>query len=698
MWYWEFTQTLTSKNIMKFMMVASGSGMGWRGLLLAGWLCGAAALPGADAGLAVVYKGLFYDQTGPATVTARPGTNAAQFSSFVNLTAAGSILSASVRSPAPVTYPMTLDGDEFNYHAGFSSQAALDAVFANGTYQLSLSTAHDGNRTFNLSLNNNSYPNTPQINEFDAAQAVNPDAPFALSWQPFAGGTVNDLILLQIWDPITDSPVFSTPLPGQAGAYNGTSNSVVIPAGVLTAGRTYEGELLFFRPTALDILSYPGATGIGGYVKSTTFPITAAGANDTTAPWLRDAYPSDNHSPVAVNAEVAFVFSEPMRGDVSISWRGPAGFNAANFTYSWSTNRMILFCLYAGNLPANASIGWTLNPPGQEQFRDLAGNLLPTMSGGFATGSETATPDVAQYILYKAKYLEQTSATNVGPVSRDPFALGVDVPLTTFVAATNAALAAPGGGTLALEFDGDEFWNEAAFATKAELDAAFPAGAYTLTVNTVHDGTRVLPLVLPADAYPNAPRLSNYAAAQAINPTNDFTLTWDAFNGGTTNDFVRVSLEEVIAGDNNRDAFKTPDFGQPGALNGTHASCVIPANTLPPGRQFLARLMFARRVGTNLNSYPGAVGVVAYVSETSMTLATSGEPVRARLLTFSFQDGHFHGAVIGPPDRPYTVEYSDNLTSWTRFWSEWTNDGYFEFNDNPPPNAARRFYRVREGW
>lgn len=37
---------------------------------------------------------------------------------------------------------------------------------------------------------------------------------------------------------------------------------------------------------------------------------------------------------------------------------------------------------------------------------------------------------------------------------------------------------------------------------------------------------------LPAYPQPNAPQVSNFDAAQSINPSQPFTLTWDAFIGG----------------------------------------------------------------------------------------------------------------------------------------------------------------------
>ena len=60
----------------------------------------------------------------------------------------------------------------------------------------------------------------------------------------------------------------------------------------------------------------------------------------------------------------------------------------------------------------------------------------------------------------------------------------------------------------------------------------------------VSDGVRSTSLSLPLDSYPSTPHLTNWAAAQAVDSTGDFTLVWDPFTGGTTNDFVYLKVED----------------------------------------------------------------------------------------------------------------------------------------------------------
>jgi hypothetical protein len=57
---------------------------------------------------------------------------------------------------------------------------------------------------------------------------------------------------------------------------NGTATTVLIPAGTLSPGTTYQGRLLFAKAN-LDTTSYPGALGIAGYFKETRLTVRTTG-------------------------------------------------------------------------------------------------------------------------------------------------------------------------------------------------------------------------------------------------------------------------------------------------------------------------------------------------------------------------------------------------------------------------------------
>ena len=85
--------------------------------------------------------------------------------------------------------------------------------------------------------------------------------------------------------------------------------------------------------------------------------------------------------------------------------------------------------------------------------------------------------------------------------------------------------------------------NSPSLTLRTAIDAAYPNGNYALIINAVNDGTKSNLLSVTGNTYPvTTPHISNFTAAQAIDPCVDFVLTWDAFSGGTTNDYVQLEI------------------------------------------------------------------------------------------------------------------------------------------------------------
>jgi hypothetical protein len=158
-----------------------------------------------------------------------------------------------------------------------------------------------------------------------------------------------------------------------------------------------------------------------------------------------------------------------------------------------------------------------------------------------------------------------------------------------------------------------EFSFSAKYATNSDLDAAFPDGNYQMVIQAAHDGTKAITLPLNGDVYPaTVPSLNNFTAAQAINSSAKYTLSWPAFSGGTANDIILVTISDITG----ITLFNSPDPGQPGSLNGTNTSFVIPPNTLPGGSLFGGSLIFAKVVKRDTTSYTGVPGFALYYTQT----------------------------------------------------------------------------------
>ncbi|MGY8655726.1 MAG: hypothetical protein ACKVJX_19065, partial [Verrucomicrobiia bacterium] len=99
-----------------------------------------------------------------------------------------------------------------------------------------------------------------------------------------------------------------------------------------------------------------------------------------------------------------------------------------------------------------------------------------------------------------------------------------------------------------------------------------------------------------------------------------FPLMWDAFTGGTTNDFVMVEIQAdgQLGGSM---IFESARPGDGGSLNGTSTSVSIPASTLSPGGTYTASVSFFRIVASD-NGY--TMAVVAYQKRTKFSIKAVG--------------------------------------------------------------------------
>ena len=600
--------------------------------------------PGPDVTFFVISKGQQdYVQTNAVTAPALQGSTPWRFGASVNLAASGTVTSATVRAAGGSVYALTPGSMSLDFTAKFATQSALDATFPGGAYTLTMNTANDGMWTVTYNLSGNAYPTTPHISNFAATQAVNPNNDFLITWDAFSGGTTNDYIQFQLNNG-NGSTVSSTPPPGQPGALNGTQTSWLIPHGLVPAGQTNQGRLMFAKAMVSDATNYPGALGLAAYYKRTTFNLVATGPRETTPPALVSTSPAEGATSVATNAVVAFTFNEPMLSDYSISWMGAESYN---FSYTWTADQKTLVCVYAGEFPPNTAIGWTLNPSGGggSGFRDVSGNSLPfdTYTGSFTTGTTMYGRDVNYYVVGKYQTFFQTNTAAPVLYTNQPyFFFSFVYPFSAF-GLVNATVTLPGGGSRNLLPFGylDFFGFTDSFASQSALNAAYPTGNYKLSISAAHEGIHSAMLPLGLDAYPNPPRVSNYTAAQAVNPAADFALTWDAMIGGTANDYTQVRIYDAQTDD---EVFATPPASYAGALNGLETATVIPRFTLAPNHDYRALVFYAKVTTTNLTDYPGTPGLVAFDTENRFLLHTVNPPL-AWDVTPSSVTGDYAGGV-----------------------------------------------------
>lgn len=228
-----------------------------------------------DVARAEFIKGRFYEQSGADSTTLID-----QFMDFyVTLSGVSTVSSVDLLTPG---LGSSTNIGEFEYdhlyidgEALFAEQADLDLIFPNGTYNLTMHTVHDGDKTVALNMNSSAYPNAPVVQNFAATQVWDSTQPLTVTWNAMSGGTNADNISVYIESD--NACFFETPEIGIAGALDGTATSVTIPANTLPPGRTMELEIAFIKVLTNDTTQYPGVISASGIASVTGAEIQTIG-------------------------------------------------------------------------------------------------------------------------------------------------------------------------------------------------------------------------------------------------------------------------------------------------------------------------------------------------------------------------------------------------------------------------------------
>ena len=297
---------------------------------------------------------------------------------------------------------------------------------------MNIDASNQGTLTAALNLPADAYPTTPQIANFAAGQAINSATNFAVTWNPFAGGTTRDFISFELDDnfgqTVTNSPDLFAP-----DVLNGTATSFTIAGGILQAGTTYQGRLLFVRNSTIDSNSIAGAIGAAGFFKQTFFTLATApapGVSCSLAPALATNDVDTTHTVTAailsngtavVGATVDFdVINGPGVGNTGTGTTDGAGH--ASFSYSSFTEGIDTIQAVSLSSTCTATKVW------------LAPNIVPVALchdvTNAANGSCQANVSAAQ--VDDSSFDVDGMIVNYALVPPGPYALG-DTPVTLTV-------------------------------------------------------------------------------------------------------------------------------------------------------------------------------------------------------------------------------------------------------------------------
>jgi hypothetical protein len=336
----------------------------------------------------------------------------------------------------------------------------------------------------------------------------------------------------------------------------------------------------------------------------------------------------------------------------------------------------------AGTYHFELSYGEAFGPPAA-----LVWEINQETVGSTVTGTNATT----SYVIGKTYLNLQNSAGAPTPNPSPVCSFIATTSLSSNQSANAVTLTLASGGTSNLFYtivNPGEYLLIANETNSAQFESTFPQGDYVFHVNSSSSNEQ-LTVTLPASMpQPNAPHISNYDAAQNMNPSQAFTLTWDPFAGGTATDYILLTV-----GNN---AFQTPSPGTNGALKGTSTSATIPAGTLVPNSNYVARLIFYHTAGTSNATY-STTAYRATVTQFHINASGSGTP--APLLSNPiWSGGALSFDVATSPGTALKVLFSTDISLPTAQWTTVVNTnptGTSVHITVPPQSGQMGFFRVQ---
>lgn len=405
--------------------------------------------------------------------------------------------------------------------------------------------------------------------------------------------------------------------------------------------------------------------------------------------------PYNGQPNVSTTKAVVFTFSTAVDPDLTsasfLNQMNPMGGLLA-FDAAWSKGNTVLTCTPTPSWPANATIMWFLDG----DFTQPPFGTFMTGSGGGGGGTGSGTNAYSSFAVGKA-YIYQQSASGAAVTDPD-FAY-------MFQAVTGAAsnrvfsssvVTVPGGrqiGLQQMQLHPELFAFTDTPATSNLLETTYLSGNYTFTVmETTGGNTQTLTkqVNFPSSlAQPNVPVLQNWTAAQSVDASQPFTLTWNA--SGQATDYIKVDVGSV---------FSTPELDATNALRGNVTSVTIPAGTLTPGTTNDLTIGFYREIFTTNAAAREVTGVYrgAMTFLELVTKGSGGTGSPTRLENCALVDGKFSFEVVTTPSQVLTVETSPTMQagSWQTLLTTNAPGSRVKIVDPRAP-VNTLFYRVKSG-
>ncbi len=429
------------------------------------------------------------------------------------------------------------------------------------------------------------------------------------------------------------------------GNVTGSLISGSLPPG-LTAN-TSSGQI-YGTPTNVGTFTFTVQLSDGVNTTNREFSISISNAVQITTTSLPDGMNSSAYS-----QQLQAIAGVPFDGESPYSWSLASGSASLPANLTLATNGLL-----SGTLAESGTFDFTV-----EVTDSLGGSYDQPLSLNIGS-----PPDALEYYVMKMESFLQTNTANVVPdTTYGPFNAVLGIIQSSLDTVPISLVDLPSGTVKGFPLGSSGITLQVidSFGSQAALDADYASGDYMFAMATADNGFQFPVLTMPVAVYPAAVCISNFAAAQAINPFSAFTLQWSVPPDATANDFIWVTITD---GSGNV-VFSTPEpsLNASAALRGTATSVLVPMNTFQLGNTYTGFISFIRATSINQAAYPGATGLTLVSVRTRFSMVTPStapstapvlsQPALASGAQFGFQ-------LMGVAGQDYTVEYSTNLTDW----------------------------------
>jgi hypothetical protein len=428
---------------------------------------------------------------------------------------------------------------------------------------------------------------------------------------------------------------------------------------------------------------------------------TLAGVSQLKAqPTIVSVNPINGATGVSPTNPVVFTFSTAMYTAATVAQFTNAAGAFLPVGTAWSSGNTVMTCSPAPSFPGGTNVYWYVigfDP----SFTPLVGTTTGSFTTSGSSSGANGTNAYTSFVLNKSYMYDQTSTAAPSPDTNAPYLFSATTALASNRTPTSITLTIPttgGVSNLTQNISAPWDWYLFGFDTnQTRFESTFPQGSYTFNVQAAASN-QTLAVSLPVSmTQPNSPHVTNYTAAQTINPAGPFTLGWDPFTGGAgASNLVYLSITR--SGTN---LFQTGNPGTSNALVGTVVTATIPANTLPAGGTFDATLGFYRTFVVTNN--PVNVSSAFRASTTQFTVATTGGTnATLTLVNPRVSNGTASFDISCSAGQTFTILSATNVTLGRAQWTVLltTNSSTstnVHFVDPRPATSRSMFYQVRNG-